>query len=108
MGGWLHKPLQGSAAALPREVPLPRGSCRIMSVLVKQEPPASVPALLFPGGNVGFSSVVERLQANCDSRPGGTDWAANLVNLVFYSYLFIYLFMISTVKLQFFSIGQIS
>lgn len=97
MGGWLHKPLQGSAAALPREVPLPRGSCRIMSVLVKQEPPASVPALLFPGGNVGFSSVVERLQANCDSRPGGTDWAANLVNLVFYSYLFIYLFMISCV-----------
>lgn len=23
MGRWLHKPLQGSAAALPREVPLP-------------------------------------------------------------------------------------
>lgn len=70
MGVWLYKPLQGSAAALPREVPLPRGRCRIVSVLVKQDPPASVLVLLFPGGDVGFSSVVERLQANCDSGPG--------------------------------------
>ena len=44
-----------------------------MSLLVKQEPSASVPALSFPGGDVGLSSVMERLQDNCDSGPKKRD-----------------------------------
>lgn len=44
-----------------------------MSLLVKQEPSASVAALSFPGGGVALSSAMERLQGNCDSGPKKRD-----------------------------------
>lgn len=44
-GGWLYKPAQGCAAALPNGMPLPGDRCWIISHLVKREPSASVSAL---------------------------------------------------------------